>query len=826
VRKLLPGIHLGITMFATGGFFTCHTLAPPLLASVPADGAAGVARSAWIDLRFDGTVPKRLPVFELRCFSEAENHPLTAHRIAPDRVVVNPAGELPAGDDCQLVWRERVGEDDYGFETLSFATAAAGSPVAVVQDRTDPGRTAPYPDDYFLAEDPGTETGLRHAFPVPDREEDVIQVYEALLAEANQLDGFSPIAHFVVEVSDALDPASLPQTPSESLDPLASVALFDVDPASAAFGTRIPFRLELRNGDLTSEGLLSHTLLVFPSIPLEPKGRYGFVVTRRAGSAPARPLDPSAFFLAALGEPAPGEPVAVARTRELADEVLEVAAEQLAPPILRDDVAYAARISVRSTDSLQGDVQVMKRQILAAPPPAATIDLANPQSVVADSNPNVAALVRGTWAAPNWRSGPAIVRDAEGLPAPPGTQSVCFRLTLPAAALEGPVPVVIYQHGNPGESETEVLRNARNFLAQAGYAVIGFTDVLNRLVATPAGTPGPACINWETPTKSDETRITAQVFDIVIGLLSNQSISDHWSQTLGEQLAFVRMVEGLSSLDLLPLGSPDGVPDIDPSRLLYMGISEGGNNGQAFVSYAPEVRAAALVVGGARLMEVLIHQQAAVFLSTLPQLFPSLSPADIWTATSIFQADFDRQDKHNHGRFAFRSPAEVPLACSDLASCLASDWCETPGHCTRRKPSVLLIEGLQDSLVPNHTTDSAAWQLGPLPHLGPVQHEVPFLEVAAGAVSGNIDAQTTAAFYQYVPVGVPGVPPTPGCQALTPSSASEGHYCAQGAVESRAQRLIFFGTALDPGRLAPTIVDPLPYYPAGTPLFPLPDPLP
>jgi hypothetical protein len=295
---------------------------------------------------------------------------------------------------------------------------------------------------------------------------------------------------------------------------------------------------------------------------------------------------------------------------------------------------------------------------------------------------------------------------------------------------------------------------------------------------------------------------------------------------LGEQLAFIRAVQGLGELDLLPLGAPDGIPDIDTTRILYHGISEGGNNGQAFVPYAPEVRAAALMVGGARLMEVLIHQQAGVFLTTLPTLFPSMRPDDIWAAASLFQSDFDRQDKHNHGRFAFRERALVPLYCDDLASCLDADWCDDPSHCTDRKPSTLLVEGLNDSLVPNSTTESAAWQYGPLPHLAPVQRAVPFLDVVTDEVVANVDAETTAAFYQYVPVGVPGIPPTPGCAALDPARANEGHYCAQSATESRAQRLIFFGTAIDPSRAAPTIVDPLPYYPPGTPLFPLPNPLP
>jgi hypothetical protein len=70
----------------------------------------------------------------------------------------------------------------------------------------------------------------------------------------------------------------------------------------------------------------------------------------------------------------------------------------------------------------------------------------------------------------------------------------------------------------------------------------------------------------------------------------------------------------------------------------------------------------------------------------------------------------------------------------------------------------------------------------------------------------NIDAETTAAFYQYVPTGIPGIDPTPGCVALAPSSGSEGHFCPQSAAESYRQRAVFFQSALDG---VPVIIDPL-----------------
>src|SRR6185295_675416 len=149
-------------------------------------------------------------------------------------------------------------------------------------------------------------------------------------------------------------------------------------------------------------------------------------------------------------------------------------------------------------------------------------------------------------------------------------------------------------------------------------------------------------------------------------------------------------IPALANLDVLPLGAPDGVPDLDVAApLTYHGISEGANNGQGLLAYAPEIRAAALVVGGARLTEVLIHQSADAFLVQLPLFFPSITPTDVWVGFSLFQAVYDVQDNHNHVPFLYRH--KLPLGGDD------------------HRASLLLLEGLDDSLVPNHATNSMAW---------------------------------------------------------------------------------------------------------------------
>jgi hypothetical protein len=318
---------------------------PALLSSAPEQGATDVPRPAWLRLTFAGPVdPSALRGFDLACGAAA--HPVTVSAITPDVLVADPAAELPAAASCVLQW-----QGPNGGAAVSFSTAPAGAPATVLYDRTDTRRNVPFPDDVWLAPDATKPNGFRLAVPIPSGPPDVQGIFKALLTETNRLDGFSPIAHFVVELSDAPDPTSLPRTPAESLDPLAAVGLFDLTLGSSEFGRRIPFKLQVRT-DASVLGVTSHSLLVFPSIPLTPGGRYGLVVTRRASVDPTRPLDPSPFFRAVVEPPVAGEPTAVTQVRELANQVLDAVATRAVPPIARDDVALALRISVRTTDDI------------------------------------------------------------------------------------------------------------------------------------------------------------------------------------------------------------------------------------------------------------------------------------------------------------------------------------------------------------------------------------------------------------------------------------------------------------------------------------------
>jgi hypothetical protein len=635
-------------------------------------------------------------------------------------------------------------------------------PSAVIPyDRTDRSAMSPFPDDFWLAPDASTPTGYRVALSVPSGQADVVFFYSALMNETSSLDGFSPTGGIVIKLSAAPDAASLPLTPQASIEPSATMRLFDLTPGSDTLGRRIPFQLSPVSRMLEGQEI-DHSLVLYPSIPLTPKGRYAMVVTTDARTDDGRRFGPSPSMASVLGAEQPGEAPEITKARDLlAEGVLDVLADDqvVSPPVHPGDVALVFRITVRSTDDIPLTPLSMKEQILSGPPPSYTIESVSPGSG------DVSSVVRGTWQAPNWRESEYFIsRDEAGNPQVTGSLSVPFVLALPRAAESGPAPVLMFQHGGGGGAE-DLVFEAGLTLAEAGFAVIGFTAALERELG------------------QDNDYQNTVLFQT---LILERRFPDFAMQTYGDQMAFLRVIEQLGSLDRVPLPDGDGVPDLDlEAPLTYLGISMGSVHGSAFLSYAPEIEAAALVVGAQRQAEQYFNGGQFIdnFPSSLRELLPNVTPTDFWVGLSIFQMIFDHQDAHQHAAFLYRNRLEVAG--------------------TTRKASVLFQEGVGDMLVPSNVTRSLAWTFGPIPHLEPVWDPTPILEPITGPVMANIDPETTAAFYQFVAAGVPGIAHTPGCE-----NEPNGHFCAQDAPAALLQRVLFLRSAVE--QAVPTIVDPLP----------------
>lgn len=725
---------------------------PELVSSWPKQGTTDVARSEWIQFEFSAPPSKEmLESFALSCAGQSIGFDL--HRNRANFVLLNPRGRLPGAARCSFDWTERG-----AARRFVFATAVDGPPAWIEYDREQPGLSSPFPDDYFTRSDPESATRLRLQLPVVAGPSALDGFASRLTLDLESLDGWSPVGHLFVSLSDAVDPASLPQSGGESVHPASALQLLDVDPRSDRFGQRLPFEAESRV-DFSPGGKMEHSLLVFPLLPARPGGRYALIATRALRAAPGRPFEPSAFMRRVLAGPRSDETEAVTRARQIVRSTLWVAQQVASPPIPRDDIALAVRFTAGTLSDLPNDLLHVRRQLGVRPPPTFSIDRLERESGA------VEVIASGTWQAPRWRKQENFARDVRGGPVIEGTKPVAFTLALPRERRPGGAPVVIYQHGNPGNAADEVPIEARRGLAEAGFAVLGFTDVFNRELGRGA---------------TDEFAILNQLAASLVALERNRRLPDYWLQTNAEQLAFVRLAEALGEVDVLPLGAPDGVPDLDlEAPLAYLGMSEGANHAPAFLAYAPEVHAAALVVGGAPIAESLTHQIDSAGAVEYTGMLMQGRGRDLWLALSLLQTAIDRQDPIHHARYLYRDPFEVDG--------------------TSRKASLLLIAGVEDRRIPNRFTDALAWLLGPLPMLEPVPRDVPFLARSAGPIRGNIAGQATAAYVQIVPAGIVGAAVAPDCdpESLGLLFASDGHYCAQIAPASIEQRRLFFLSALE-----------------------------
>ncbi len=742
----VPGIQVHLD---SGVRFESPGAAPALAGFDPEPIAGTLPRSAWLRVRFASDLPPEAlagPSFGVECDGTRVERRI--HRAGPAALILDPEGDLPAGASCRVAWRGPAGAV---VESVFRTAAAVSAPARVLHDREDPALVAPFPDDYYTVPDARTATKLRVAIPDPPYTATLLQVYQGLLAPARELDGFSRIAPIVVSFSHAIDPSFAPVDELASQDAYSPISLFDVDPASPEYGRRIPFAVRLRS-DANRRAEVDHSATIFPSIALRPRGRYALVITRRLfpPGDPGRSLEPSAFFARAAAPPASGESPAVAGARTSITPVLAFLETVPEVPIAREDVALALRISVRSDDEIPNDLRAIKEDALASPPPQLSIGIVTPKS-------DGGAVLSGTVRLPSYLDPiyHQIARDPmTRRPVRTGSEDVLFVLRLPPSSAPGPAPIVLYQHGNPG-SPFEAARDSLNgYLTGAGFAVGGIWDTINRKFGN----------------------VASQIGATFFFILQTHAVPAWWNQTGSDMIHFQRALQGLEGTAWRPADAPQ-VPLLDPTRIFYHGVSEGGNNALRFLPFAHDLVAATPTVGGGRLTETLLHQFPTL-LSDLEAFIGEVRPVQSLVGLSLFQHAFDSQDPHSYARFVYRNPLSIAAI---------------PGG---RPPSLLWVEGVGDTLVPNNATRSAARELG-IPTVRKVRRASPVLTETNAPLQGNIAPDRTAGHFQFESAA------TPGCSANT-----DGHYCPQTAPPAQDQRLHFFRTALDGA--APEIIDPLP----------------
>jgi hypothetical protein len=214
--------------------------------------------------------------------------------------------------------------------------------------------------------------------------------------------------------------------------------------------------------------------------------------------------------------------------------------------------------------------------------------------------------------------------------------------------------------------------------------------------------------------------LNTKAFDIAIA-------RDNFRQMACDQLEMLRFIQTLGTLDVLPLGAPDGKPDIDPTQVIYLGHSFGSVMAATFLSFAPEVRASVWNVGGAGLG--MLFEDSGLFGGIVKLLDPpTATTGTVPRFFSTVQAILDPGDAANYAHYV--TTESLP---------------GVPGWTAR---DVLLEEVIDDGIVPNSSAERLARAAG-LAQVQPVQHAIPGLTAVAVPATANLSSGATGGIFQF-----------------------------------------------------------------------------
>jgi hypothetical protein len=457
-----------------------------------------------------------------------------------------------------------------------------------------PVDVVPYPNDLY------NPTGTKLEVPA--------KITSPLAASLNTLDGFSTTAVISAPFNAPLDPASLiPWDPTSMLPTDASIIVLNATAGTPLVpGTHYTVRVS------TAAGGGESVLEIVPLRPLNPRSRYVFIVTNgvrsTAGTAAGADLVFRAVRDAHLAglTAVPGQP-ALTPLFPAITPLIDTAVNLGVPG---ENVAVAWTMLTQSiSDVLDAvDAATTPRPALVAPAGITTADLPNL------GLPGIADIYTGYLEVPYYGdpANPLTSFWVSASLAPPSADDpmpvarvpnlrIPLLATLPNAQSgqtepAGGWPVVIFQHGIT-LNRTIMFAMADSF-AQAGFAVVaidlplhGITDPTNPFYQGPGHPLG----NNERHFNLDNVGPTG-VFTPdgqidngwqILNVGNPLNARDHIRQAVADLIALKRT---LPTLDF----DGDADPDLDGSRIHFVGISLGSIISGVFLGLDAEIRTATL----------------------------------------------------------------------------------------------------------------------------------------------------------------------------------------------------------------------------------------
>ncbi|MBL0214852.1 MAG: hypothetical protein IPQ07_13335 [Myxococcales bacterium] len=430
---------------------------------------------------------------------------------------------------------------------------------------------APWPSSIYEIDDATTATGRRLSIPpgaLPSNIDDI--AIEP--TEWNKLDGFSSAAPMITSFETGVDPANLVHYSNYAASTTDASPTVLIDLESGELVTHFA-ELDVAGVDKPA----SQALFIRPFKLLAGSHHYGVAIKKTLKAKGGGELPVPEGFQALLD----GEKTTHPLLEKIRPRMTALFAALEAKGIHQQDLVTAWEFTTRSREQVHADL--LNARDVALPLMGTNgASLTYTSTTITQTDVRLAARYEGTFDAPLFLSTAAsgvappnvtLLRDADGKPKPNGLYRVPFTAIVPQCALTSstPVPILIYGHGLLGTS------------GQVGSSGPRIAATESCMVAIGTDMRGMSDIDVpNVVTALNDANKGGLIFDVLV-----QGMINH--------VALVQIARGpMASVLFAKAG---GGSLVDPTRVYYYGISQGGIMGTTVCGIDPVISRCVLQVG-------------------------------------------------------------------------------------------------------------------------------------------------------------------------------------------------------------------------------------
>jgi hypothetical protein len=473
----------------------------------------------------------------------------------------------------------------------------------------------PWPNAVFEVDDTTTMTGRHLAIPdttLPTN----ITGDQVDPTQWNTADGFSPSAPMVMSFPNGVSVAGLPPVDNMDLSLAADSPTVILDMTT---GQRVAHFAEVDAQATGSAG--SQAMYLRPAQRLIGGHRYAVAITNavKASDGTDLPVPPG---FAALRDGKHTDHALLEAERPRFAEVLDALDTA---GFAAEDLVVAWEFTVASDDFIHRDM-IAARDAAVTALDGHTIQYTITSDTAVSST--ITREIQGTLDAPlfltdggNAVQQPVIARGPDGLPAQQGWYQIPFTAIVPACAYtsQTPVGMVIYGHGLMGDA-TEVAGGVQQTTASTLCMVFAATDLRGMSSQDLAA----------VATALNDGTHADMVMEVLEQGLVNQVTLVRALRTTFAQMLFVDAANNNKVL-------------VDPTNVVYYGLSQGGIFGTSIVAYDPTLTLGVLGVGAANYSMLLERSTDwPQYRSILAAAYPD--SLDDTLLLSLFQMRWDKTE--------------------------------------------------------------------------------------------------------------------------------------------------------------------------------------